>query len=739
MYFGSDADLERSVKKVVGCILGLFIATAHAEDISFLSSDMTRYKSDGITCSGNVVIVYFDRVISADEIVYDRKNQTITARGGVIIKDKQHNVLFADEISVSQDFQYGSVKNIKIIMEDKSRLAAVTGAIKKGKYYLNNVIYSPCYECNSYGEITWQIKAQHVIFDPNGDVKYRNVQFDVLGTTITAIPYFSHTNYKIKRKSGILPPQIATSSSNGLMLTMPYLWAISNSQEVIFKPLITTKAGGIVWGEYGLRFPHGELHVDTSITDTRSVDGVKESTEISQKKINKIKNNGYRGHFFAKLNYEINDTWRAGSDIKLVSDQYYLKRFTFLPYQDRTLETNVRLEGFCGDNYTLLRLAKFQTENYDNIPVVLPIFERNYYRDMLGGTATIDIMGMCSDFNNSRSAQKITTNASWGKEILLPLGQLLQLNGVLSFRTLRVDEREHSQYNSECSIVPQISCFWNWPLIVTSNELKTIITPIVGAIIASNSKFQDIFEYPFSELNALNLFTGNRSISAYDIDSGQRICYGVRVAGYYRGQNIGQFIIGQSSELTDPPKQTESSGLKYKNSNTLFGLDIFLAKNLTWISRGSYCHHTRHWSRIETGLDVQYKKYDCNIMIFNGKHCFYNPFDDSIYNQKGNTKTPYKGQEIKKYKGMSLDIGYQTTPRLKLLAGIVVGNRAHNDPKTEQKDNGQCRLIRQKIGMIFKNECTEIRGEIAINRFRSGDLKPETALKLAIHLKNLGI
>lgn len=730
------------MKKIISCIFELLISNTYAENISFINSDTVDYQKEQITCSGNVVLIYFDRVISADEVIYDREKQTITARGSVIVKDKQNNVFFADEISVNQNFQAGIVKNFKIIMEDKSRLAAAKGIIKNGKYYLDNVIYSPCYECNSRGEITWQIKAQHIIFDPDNEIKYKNVQFDILGQTILAIPYFSHINRKITRKSGILPPQIATSSSNGLMVSIPYLWAISNSQEMIFKPIITTKVGGILWSEYRWRFPRGELHIDTSITDTRSINNVKGSPEISQSKIDKIKNNGYRGHFFAKINYEINKIWRAGTDIKLVSDQYYLKRFSFLPYQDRTLETNVRLEGFDDDNYTLLKCAKFQTENYDSIPIILPIFERNYYKDMWGGTASINIIGMCLDFNHARSAQKFTVNTSWAKEILLPLGQTLQINGVLSFQALNVSEKEHSQYNSECSTIPQVSCFWNWPLVISGKKLKTIVTPIIGVMIASNSKFQDIFEYPFSELNALNLSTGNRSISAYNVDSGQRICYGLRVSGYYNGQNIGQFIVGQASELSTPVKQTKSSGLKYKNSNTIFGADIFLAKNLTWISRGSYCHHARYWSQIETGLDVQYKKYDCNVMIFNGKHSFYNPFDDTIYNSqqssKENTKV-YNGQEIKKYKGLSLDVGYQATPKFKLLAGIVVGNRAHNDPKTTQQDNGQCKLIRQKIGAIFRNECTEIRTELAFNKFRSGDLKPETVLKLAVHLKNLGI
>lgn len=714
---------------VVVCVLSSF--SVQANDITVISSGITRYKKDNITCIGNVVAVYCDRVIAADKISYDRQNRTITASGGVIIKDKSQNVCFADEISVNQNFQSGVAKNIKIIMNDKSRIAAKDCSIKKGKYFLNNAVYSPCHECNSSGEITWQIKSQHVVYDPNGSIDYDNVQFEVLGVPLIYTPYFSHEK-STSRKSGILPPKIATSSSNGLTLMVPYLWAISNSQEIIFKPMITTKAGGIAWAEYNWRFPHGKFNLDVSATNLSSLDCTEKYRDIPKEKIDKIRQNGYRGHLFATLDYEINNTWRTGIDIKLVSDQFYLKRFSFLPYQERTLESNARLEGFDGDNYTLLKCAKFQTENYDSIPRIFPMIERNYYKELFGGTISVDVMGMNLDFNNSRSAQKIIANASWSKSIFLMFGQLLQVSGMMSTRALRVDEKNHSQYNSTCTITPQISCIWSWPLAATKGKYQTIITPIIGMVWAGNSKFQDIFEFPFSELNALNLFTGNRSISAYDVDAGHRICYGARFSGYYEGQNIYQVIVGRSSELGDVQQQAETSGLKYKNSDILFGADVFFSPKIIWVSRGSYCHHTKHWTRIETGLEYQYKKYDFNVMIFNGRHCFYNPFNDQIYGRPD-------AQKIKRYKGVSFDMGYQTTPKVKLTAGFIIGNRAHNDPDEMQKDSEQCKLIKKKIGIIYKNECSEFRGEMAVNRFRSGDVKPETVFKFSIHLKNLGI
>lgn len=719
-------------KRLFRCVVCFFCTygNLHAGEISFINSDISHYKKDSITCEGNVVVVYHDRVISADAIDYNKKTKMIKAWGNVVIKDELKNVYFVDELLVHENFSKGYAKNIKIIMGDKSRLAARCATIKNGIYYLDNVIYSPCYECNESGNITWQLKSQHVIFDPEDVTQYQNVRFEFWGNPILSIPYFAHESFNIKRKSGLLPPKLATSSSNGLTVVVPYLWVISNSQEIILKPLITTKAGTIAWAEYNFRFNQGELNVDTSITNNDSVRHFQIDDAFSQEKIDKINRNKYRGHFFVKLNYDINNIWRAGVDVKLVSDQFYLKRFAFLPYQGRTLETNARLEAFDGDNYTLLKCAGFQTEYFDNIPKILPLIEHNYSRDFLSGTFGINVITMNLEFNKSRSAQKVITNMFWYKDFYLLAGQILQINGVISGKGLDVHEKQHSRYNSECAILPQISCIWNWPLVASYKDFRTIITPIFGVIIAGNSKFHDIFEYPFSELNTLNLFAGNRSISAYDMDSGRRICYGGRVAGYYQGRNIYQFIIGRSTELSNPQNHVETSGLNHKHSNTLLGLDVFILKNITWISRGSYCHHTGNWAKIESDINFKYKKYDFDLIVFSGRHSFYDPFDDNIRE---------KNVGIKKYKGVALSIGYQLTSKVKLLTGFDVGNRVHNDRETNQANNGQCKLIRHKIGMAYKNECTEFNAEIARNRYRSGDLKPETSIRLSIHLKNLGI
>lgn len=700
----------------------------YASEISFINSDSSEYTNKEVSCMGNVLVTYYDYAISADILKYNRENDTVFAQGNVIIKHHDGTVYFADEILVHKDFSNGYAKNIKIISEDKTRLAAKFATIKNDTMTLKNVIYSPCYQCLIDNDITWQIKSRQVIFKKKESVEYQDANFEILGESVLWIPFFTHRSPSSESNSGFLPPKFETSSNNGISVALPYLIDISKSKELILRPLLTTKAGAVAEIYYGWRLPHGKFDIDASITGTKTLKDAKEDSH----EIQKIRSHNYRGHLFSSLNYDINDVWRGGFNIKWVSDKFYLKRFDLLNKMDRTLESNLFFEGFDNDNYTLIKLAKFQSDDSDAIPSVLPILERNYSSNLFGGMLFIDANVMNLDFNESRNAQKVVLKATWEKNFLLIGGHLLTLDGILLLKTLRVSEKRRSEYNSATAAIPQVRILWQWPLVCNvpvDAMWKTIITPIAGLIASSNKEYMDIFEYPFSGIDTLNLFSGNRSISLYELDSRSRVCYGMKIAAYNNSRNVVQFIIGRSVELNKAKKYFESSGLKYKCSNWVTGLDIFINDNVSWISRGSYCSSTRRWTQIESGIRAIYKKIELDTMLFNGKQCLFDPFKTNLINEDECTK---------KYKGVDLNLGYHINRMCKINYGIVLGN-SNYEQDNEQKRRHRSKLIRHKIGFTFYNECTELVCEIARNMYHAGDLKPSTSLRLAVHLKNLGI
>jgi hypothetical protein len=374
----------------------------------------------------------------------------------------------------------------------------------------------------------------------------------------------------------------------------------------------------------------------------------------------------------------------------------------------------------------------FQSEYSENVPRILPALERNHSHELLSGTFHWDSMFMNLNFNNNRSAQKMISKASWDKKILLPQGNIFNIKGAVFFRGLNVSERQKTDYDSSFNAIPLLHCSWQWPLVLSSDWMNTIVTPIAGTIISTNKKYDDIFEDPICEANNLNLFDENRSVSPYNVDPGKRIYYGLKLAGYNGGENLYRFIIGRSTELTIPPERLESSGLKHKHSNIITALDVFLSDELTFVSNSSYSTQEKKWLTLEGGLRFSNEKVDFEIMAFKGKQCLFDPFATSA-------SSLTEEQKIQKYKGVMLDIGWHATSSTTLRGGVVIGNEFKNATNLHEKPINRCKLIRHNVGLQWHNECTEIQVTIEKRNYSGGDLKPETVFTFVVHLKNLGI
>ena len=697
-----------------------------AESISFINSNETEYKGSVVTCRGNVVAVYNKKIISANEISFDEKNDQIKAKGNVIIKDEFGNTYFADSIQVLNNFKSGHITNLKIISKDKTRLAASQASVVNEEYLLENVIFTPCYKCTNSGALTWQLKSNSVTFNPKSYTKYEGAVIEAFNVPIFYVPYLSHVSSNIKRKSGFLVPKISYTSQQGISFLIPYLFSISDSQELIFKPIVTSRIGHVPWIYYGWRFPNGKFSIDASLTGIKSVD----KNDLNRH-VEKIERSGYRGHVFAKLCYEIDNNWRTGFDINLASDRYYLKRFSFFDDPPRTLESRIYLEGFNGRNYTMVRSAMYQSEYMDAAPKLLPMIEHNHYFQLFGGTLNFRTAFMNLDFKNDRMSQKYICNPSWYKEILLPNGHILEVNAVLAMQGLNVKEEDKSDYDSYFQVMPQLNLTWKWPLFVKTPIHNLIFTPVMGISIARNHKRFDAFEKPFDEINESNMFSNSKSISSYNVDSGRRLFYGFHANGYYESKNIYYLALGESFELTEPLDRVESSGLMHKRSNLVGVLDVFFNSNLSFSSNGSYSRKRNRFDKIEVGLNYTNEKFDADIMWFKGKQNSYNPF------------IPQKDQKSKddcekKYKGFMFNTSYKISPRAQLVYGIVFGNQVEDIPDSKQIHDNNLKLLKHQIGLQFENECVKAFIQYEKENKRGADLRPETTFKFIIKLKKLG-
>ena len=146
------------------------------QDIYFSANEMQNDQHlQTITAIGDVNIVRDTLTVKADKIVYNQKDDVVTAVGNVVLLNEDGTVVFSDYVVLSDKMQEGEMENIKIIMKDKSQVAAskVTKYANDDKE-MENAVYSPCDVCTGKDPL-WQLKAKKIKHDAkNKNVYYEN-------------------------------------------------------------------------------------------------------------------------------------------------------------------------------------------------------------------------------------------------------------------------------------------------------------------------------------------------------------------------------------------------------------------------------------------------------------------------------------------------------------------------------------------------------------------------------------
>ncbi|MEQ9575574.1 MAG: LptA/OstA family protein, partial [Rhodospirillales bacterium] len=169
-----------------------------------------------VSAYGNVEITHGERTLLADKVTYNQNTDIVQAAGNITILEPSGEILFADQITITGDLKDGLVRNIGMILTDRSRLAAA-GAKRSGAIVteLRKGVYTPCKQCTEDPDAPplWQIKAVRVIHDKrNKTIEYRDAWLEVYGYPVLYTPYFIHPDPSIRRKAGFLAPGFGGSS-----------------------------------------------------------------------------------------------------------------------------------------------------------------------------------------------------------------------------------------------------------------------------------------------------------------------------------------------------------------------------------------------------------------------------------------------------------------------------------------------------------------------------------------------
>lgn len=232
--------------------------------VNISANEVTASGTQNLTYSGNVTVSQGDRLIKADEAVYDGDAGTLVTSGNISIHTPQLtiNSPASLESNLKSDVSTFSDATFQLngsVARGSSKLVTVNNDQKSTE--VEDFTFTTC----PVGDNSWYFKAGSVELDQNDSFgeSYHNVLY-VKDVPVLYLPYlnFPTTN---RRKSGLLYPSVSISSNNGADYEQPIYWSIASNYDYTFTPRLMSKRGLLLGNEF--RYMPIENSIGTFIFD----------------------------------------------------------------------------------------------------------------------------------------------------------------------------------------------------------------------------------------------------------------------------------------------------------------------------------------------------------------------------------------------------------------------------------------------------------------------------------------
>ena len=540
-----------------------------------------------VTAAGNVEFTQGGRTIIADMVAYDRRADVVTASGDVRLLEPSGEVLFADRLEVAGDLRDGIVENIRARLVDDARFAAAGARRRGGVTEYRKAVYTPCRPCRDdpAKAPTWQVKAAAATHDRDaGEIAYRDALLELFGMPVLYAPYLSHPGPGVRRRSGLLTPSVGSVKELGNYAAIPYYFDIAPHMDATVAPTATTEAGSGVEARFRHRLRDGEYDVWASLFQENRSRSRAAGPEVDE----------LRGHAKSRLRYHVDETWRAGGDLFLTTDDTFLRKYRFS--SEDTLENRLFAEGFLGRSYAAANAYAFRDlrAGGGDSPNVLPLLDYNHVAPgPAGGVWNLDANLAAFRRRSGRKSQRAAAVARWTRPYTLPDGQRLRLFGSVQAGAYGSGGggRARSGSGTAGRLFPQAGAEWRLPLARTSGRLIQVIEPRASLVVAPDSQDDDVPNEDSLgvEFDDTNLMSASRFPGLDRIEGDPRVSYGLHGSLLGPGGDASSFFLGQSYRFSGDSEFGPDTGLRERFSDIVGRLRVSPAP---WLD--AYYRFRRH-------------------------------------------------------------------------------------------------------------------------------------------------
>ena len=681
------------------------------EPALFEADDVRHDREAGtVVATGNVRLSRDGRTLVADRVAYDLRGGTVTASGNVRLHEPTGEVVFADRMELDEPLQEAVVENIAVRFTDDSRVAAASGRrTGDGITEFRKAVYSPCRLCEDEpgSEPLWQLKAYRAAHDRDGkDVTYEDAFLEFFGVPVLYAPWFSHPDPSVERRTGFLLPSYISDDDLGVVIKTPYHLDLAPNMDLTLTPALTTREGAGA----EMRFRHLLGRAEYDVSGSAYYESDADSAEVDE----------LRGAVRSRSRLHIDDTWRAGADLRLSSDDTYLRKYEFSA--EETLENRLRLEGFMGGDYAAATAYYFQSLRPDDdsgeIPVVLPMFDYSFVSDPGPGGQLwkVDANVLNLYRTDGTDTRRASMRSWWELPGATRAGDVLRLFGSLQADAYWTNYAGEKRASERGRLFPQVGIDWRRPLSRPAPGRTEIIEPAVTLILAPDAQNTRGIPNEDSigvEFDDANLFATNRNTGIDRVEGNPRISYGLHGGVYGTEGGLGTFFVGQSYRFSGDNEFGARTGLKRRLSDVVGSVRVAPGDRLDVLYRFRVDNASlsmRH-SELQGSAEISPVRLDLGHLLI-------------------------KEQGV----GVPVDPDYPFDEREEIRAELSSGFAEYwrSGVNFHRDLVGGGRSLRHGAYLMYDDECFHFRIDYSRKFTRNRLLRPQDTIFLRVGLKTLG-
>ena len=291
-----------------------------------VADEISQEKGTGVyVAHGNVVITKQGKRLTADRVRFDEKKDLLNAHGHVMLTSGR-DLLTGEAMALNLSSETGIITNGTVFLSQNHFYIQGETIHKTGKdtYEVDRAVATTCDGPN----VDWRLTGRklNITIEGYGYATHAALwakRVPVMYTPVLVFPV------KIKRQSGLLPPQIGQSERKWQEYEQPFFWAINDSSDATFYLHHMARRGTKFGVEYRYVLDEkskGTVMVD-ALYDKKTDEGPVSDSEWGYTEDSLLRPNNDRYWLRMKHDQILDNGVAVKLDLDMVSDQDYLKEF----------------------------------------------------------------------------------------------------------------------------------------------------------------------------------------------------------------------------------------------------------------------------------------------------------------------------------------------------------------------------------------------------------------------------